>query len=417
MAALAATAAACGSSSIQRVRISSPGPPLSTRARPQRPSLLQRLMGAVRNSNTRASHGSLNQDEAHLDDGHLQPPSGRGSLHRSSLSMERNGQSSEKPWQRSLSFLRRGSSRRHRPQAGPPPLPPTAPPPATEKVGAGPAGAGLPAAVARCMRRTCTPPGGASAAPPPPTPPGQHPPHCARERELPPREPPRLTLRRRAQGDRPPARLRPDSIALGPSPQGSRCASPLRRSPSPRRSAAGFSDAVSDLVDKVKYETSRRGRARARLHGDEFLRDSPLRGRRGSAEYRSSTWLGQRSRSPSPSRAGAERHYGGARSASPAASAQSLPAQRRRLPPTPAKPSRLRLDARSMEAGINFPSVSQSPTLPGARSPAAINFPKVNASPTHCPRQLPSPLLPNGYKPRRTPRRRRSGDTDDDDWC
>ncbi|XP_077535911.1 calcium voltage-gated channel subunit cacophony isoform X8 [Haemaphysalis longicornis] len=215
----------------------------------------------------------------------------------------------------------------------------------------------------------------------------------------------------------PPARLRPDSIALGPSPQGSRCPSPLRRSPSPRRSAAGFSDAVSDLVDKVKYETSRRGRARARLHGDEFLRDSPLRSRRGSAEYRSSTWLGQRSRSPSPSSGRAERHYGGARSASPAASAHSLPAQRRRLPPTPAKPSRLRLDARSMEAGINFPSVSQSPTLPGARSPAAINFPKVNASPTHCPRQLPSPLLPNGYKPRRTPRRRRSGDTDDDDWC
>lgn len=155
----------------------------------------------------------------------------------------------------------------------------------------------------------------------------------------------------------------------------------------------------------------------ARLHGDEFLRDSPLRSRRGSAEYRSSTWLGQRSRSPSPSSGRAERHYGGARSASPAASAHSLPAQRRRLPPTPAKPSRLRLDARSMEAGINFPSVSQSPTLPGARSPAAINFPKVNASPTHCPRQLPSPLLPNGYKPRRTPRRRRSGDTDDDDWC
>ncbi|XP_077535891.1 calcium voltage-gated channel subunit cacophony isoform X5 [Haemaphysalis longicornis] len=398
-------------------KASPPSPPDSPR-----PSLLQRLMGAVRNSNTRASHGSLNQDEAHLDDGHLQPPSRHGSLHRSSLSMEHNGQSSEKPWQRSLSFLRRGSSRRHRPAGGPPPLPPTAPP-APEKVGAGP-GAGLPAAVARCMRRTCTPLGGASAAAPP-TPPGQHPrlqQHYARAAPL-TREPPphpRLTLRRRAQGaaDRPPpARLRPDSIALGPSPQGSRCPSPLRRSPSPRRSAAGFSDAVSDLVDKVKYETSRRGRARARLHGDEFLRDSPLRSRRGSAEYRSSTWLGQRSRSPSPSSGRAERHYGGARSASPAASAHSLPAQRRRLPPTPAKPSRLRLDARSMEAGINFPSVSQSPTLPGARSPAAINFPKVNASPTHCPRQLPSPLLPNGYKPRRTPRRRRSGDTDDDDWC
>ncbi|CAN7994074.1 unnamed protein product, partial [Ixodes hexagonus] len=50
-----------------------------------RPSLLRRLMGAVRNSNTRASHGSL--DEGHLDDadGHLQAPSRHGSLHRSSL--------------------------------------------------------------------------------------------------------------------------------------------------------------------------------------------------------------------------------------------------------------------------------------------------------------------------------------------
>lgn len=228
-------------------------------------------------------------------------------------------------------------------------------------------------------------------------------------------------------------RLRPDSIALGPSPAGSRCTTPIRRSPSPRRSAAGFSDAVSDLVDIVKYETSRRGRARARLHGDEFLRagESPHRGRSPSrrsgrrsrspsSEFRGSTWLGRRSRSPSPDdrRAPPTSEYYGrsqlvqrSRSPSPAASAHSLPAQRRRLPPTPAKPSTLRLDARSMDTGINFPSVSQSPTLPGARSPGSINFPKVNASPTHSlaklygPRQLPSPQIPmpqvpNGYKPR-----------------
>ncbi|KAG0427118.1 hypothetical protein HPB47_025792, partial [Ixodes persulcatus] len=373
----------------------------------KRPSLLRRLMGAVRNSNTRASHGSLNQEEGHLDDadGHLQAPSRHGSLHRSSLSIDRSQNGQEKPWQRSLSFLRRGSSRRQRPPQ-PPPLPPQAPPPAPlDKSAASQAGA---AATAEDGATAAAAAGDAG--------PG------------------------RRAGERVDSmRLRPDSIALGPSPPGSRCATPIRRSPSPRRSAAGFSDAVSDLVDIVKYETSRRGRARARLHGDEFLRagESPLRGRspsrrgRHSPEYRSSTWLGQRSRSPSPSprppAAGPSEYYGRSqlaqrsRSPSPAASAHSLPAQRRRLPPTPAKPSTLRLDARSMDAGINFPSVSQSPTLPGgARSPGSINFPKVNASPTRSlakqPRQLPSPQLPNGYKPRLRRTHRRS-DTDEDDWC
>lgn len=383
-------------------KASPPSPPDSPR-----PSLLRRLMGAVRNSNTRASHGSLNQEEGHLDDadGHLQAPSRHGSLHRSSLSIDRSQNGQEKPWQRSLSFLRRGSSRRQRPPQ-PPPLPPQAPPPAPlDKSAASQAGA---AATAEDGATAAAAAGDAG--------PG------------------------RRAGERVDSmRLRPDSIALGPSPPGSRCATPIRRSPSPRRSAAGFSDAVSDLVDIVKYETSRRGRARARLHGDEFLRagESPLRGRspsrrgRHSPEYRSSTWLGQRSRSPSPSprppAAGPSEYYGRSqlaqrsRSPSPAASAHSLPAQRRRLPPTPAKPSTLRLDARSMDAGINFPSVSQSPTLPGgARSPGSINFPKVNASPTRSlakqPRQLPSPQLPNGYKPRLRRTHRRS-DTDEDDWC
>lgn len=45
-------------------------------------------------------------------------------------SIDRGAQNgTEKPWQRSLSFLRRGSSRRQRPPQ-PPPLPPAAPPPA-----------------------------------------------------------------------------------------------------------------------------------------------------------------------------------------------------------------------------------------------------------------------------------------------
>ncbi|XP_064457887.1 voltage-dependent calcium channel type A subunit alpha-1-like isoform X3 [Ornithodoros turicata] len=402
----------------------SPSPPDSPR-----PSLLRRLMGAVRNTNTRASHSSLNQDDEHYDDnGHHLTPSRHGSLHRSSLCIEKTQNGNEKPWQRSLSFLRRGSSRRKRASVASAIIPPVAPEkaPVQASQGAG--------------EKTDEHNDG-------------------------------------APGDR---HLRPNTVAIAMrspspsrrgslSPPGSRCPTPLlRRSPSPRRGGvpAGFSDAVSDVVDIVKYETSRRGRARARLHGDEFpwAGESPLRGRspsrrlpgasRGRShvpggsrsgspnEYHSSTTcLGRRSRSPSPNHNPSTTHgeyYGTtqlerrSRSPSPAASAHSLPAPRRRLPATPAKPSTLRLDVRSMEGGINFPSVSQSPTVPGARSPAAINFPKVNASPTRAsssatarpkvyaaPRQLPSPLLPNGYKPRllrRTARPYRS-DTDEDDWC
>ncbi|XP_059351423.1 voltage-dependent calcium channel type A subunit alpha-1-like isoform X2 [Daphnia carinata] len=71
---------------------------------------------------------------------------------------------------------------------------------------------------------------------------------------------------------------RSNSRAWSPSP----CA--LRRSHSPqpryrrdlsplpprRAHDIGFSDAVSDVVDIVKHETSRRGRARAKLRGDEY---------------------------------------------------------------------------------------------------------------------------------------------------
>jgi len=57
------------------------------------------------------------------------------------------------------------------------------------------------------------------------------------------------------------------------------------RSPSPSRRGGGgglgphdvgFSDAVSDMVELVRDETSRRGRARRKLRGDEFCL-SPFR--------------------------------------------------------------------------------------------------------------------------------------------
>lgn len=46
----------------------------------------------------------------------------------------------------------------------------------------------------------------------------------------------------------------------------------------------GFSEAVQDLVDIVRTETSKRGRARAKLRGDEFCL-SPVRFRH---DYRES---------------------------------------------------------------------------------------------------------------------------------
>ncbi|XP_022652390.1 voltage-dependent calcium channel type A subunit alpha-1-like isoform X3 [Varroa destructor] len=237
----------------------------------------------------------------------------------------------------------------------------------------------------------------------------------------------------RRRGSLSPPEQRPDG----------RRSSYLRRrspSPSPRR---GLADAVSDVVDMVKYETSRRGRARAQLHGDEYFSSprrferSPSRHRHGqrhhchgtssrhtSPEYRT-TPLNRRSRPPSPGspqalsqhhsalahhhrkqhyRTHTQSHYYGttggdrkSRSPSPATSAQSLPVapgifalgsvrRGRRLPPTPNKPSTLLLlrsaNVDNVATNYQLPSVALSPTLAHYRHAGSINFPKVSASPT-----------------------------------
>ncbi|KAF8773096.1 Voltage-dependent calcium channel type A like protein [Argiope bruennichi] len=174
------------------------------------------------------------------------------------------------------------------------------------------------------------------------------------------------------------------------------------------------------------------------------------------SEYYGTSHLHYRSRSPSPS------------------SVHSLPLvhprRGRRLPPTPTKPSTLKLDVLSTDA-INFPDVSHSPTVPQP-SRSSINFPKLSASPTHNQpwrertagpslvkdhregpghgthlkaveplsfeaaaaigrgsRHLPSSPLPNGYKPGQRQREpltmvvrtskgpSRHHDPHEDDWC
>ncbi|CAG2173272.1 unnamed protein product, partial [Oppiella nova] len=212
-----------------------------------------------------------------------------------------------------------------------------------------------------------------------------------------------------------------------------RSPTPIGRSSSPQKDH-GFAETVTDIVDYVKYETSRKGRARAKLRGGEWestqLGRSPSR--RGSRRKRHRPWTGPqeqersrsaspdfhnanltaRSRSPSPyppPNGQTSEYYGTTqleqRSRSPSpSSAHSLPVQqrstlsvglsgtgrtgkRRLLPNTPNKPSFLRLTVQSVE-NINFPLVSHSPTIPN-RSPGAINFPKLNASPTHLTKQQP----------------------------
>lgn len=89
------------------------------------------------------------------------------------------------------------------------------------------------------------------------------------------------------------------------------------------------------------------------------------------SEYYGTSHLHYRSRSPSPS------------SVRSLPIVQRRPGGGRRLPPTPTKPSTLRLDIISSDP-INFPDVSHSPTVPQPnRSPGSINFPKLSASPTH----------------------------------
>ncbi|RWS16656.1 Voltage-dependent calcium channel type A subunit alpha-1-like protein [Dinothrombium tinctorium] len=343
-----------------------------------RPSLLQRLMGAVRHSNSHPSH------EPHEED---QDASRKSSI-KSNLSVEdaNTGKERRKSF---TSFLRRGSSRR-------------------------------------------------------------------KKREQPSHDADSSALRSTVTQDQVSSQfnfLKPDisvhrSRSRSPSPvrknstSRARSPTPIGRATTPHRDAADeFAEAVNDVVDIVSNLTSRRGRARVKLLGDEFmtyggsmLGRSPSRSRRGSFRRRSrspyqgpinnqrangrsrsispeyhTTCLGKRSRSPSPHLTPTEPEYYGTtqleqRSRSPSpSSAHSFPVQRlrarpggRRLPLIPGvnKPSSLRLNAQSVE-GINFPSVSHSPTIPQPiRSPNSINFPKVNASPTHKPNnQLPSTVI------------------------
>ncbi|XP_076066879.1 calcium voltage-gated channel subunit cacophony isoform X6 [Oratosquilla oratoria] len=220
--------------------------------------------------------------------------------------------------------------------------------------------------------------------------------------------------------------------------RGGRSPTPIRRSPSPRRGGphdVGFSDAVSDVVDLVKFEMSKRGRARAKLRGDEYTM-SPIRGRSPSRrrepipahvwpirDTRSAsnspdrryitTHLDTRSRSPSP-RTGATarrmhqfQYYGTAslerRSRSPSphrragSSYPTIPQRRgggRRLPPTPNKPSTLHLGPHPPGHHHTLPSTAKSPVRG-----QPINFPKLNASPTH----VPKLEMPPAFRERRTP--------------
>ncbi|XP_015795896.2 voltage-dependent calcium channel type A subunit alpha-1 isoform X5 [Tetranychus urticae] len=363
-----------------------------------RPSLLQRLMGAVRQSN---SHATRDPHEDHFDTGSGgQEASRKGSV-RSNLSID---DEDGKERRRSFSFLRRGSSKRK-----------------SKKDSSDSKNFETQEQMSQQMA------------------------HLK----------PDLQITR--PGSRSPSPTRDESPV-----KGDRGRSPVGRSRlhSPRPSDVGFAEAVSDVVDIVKFETSRKGRARQKLLGDEFYSyGSPLLGRspsrrrasrrrsrspwRGpppttttteatgrsrsiSPEYRT-TCLDKRSRSPSPHGHAhshvsshhplqtpvpgpSDNYYGttklAERSRSPSPqSAVSLPIQRlrtaatavgaatvalgrsrtgRRLPATPFKPSPLSLGGSQSVEGINFPTLSHSPTIPMIdKSPNNINFPRVNASPTH----------------------------------
>ncbi|XP_071552669.1 voltage-dependent calcium channel type A subunit alpha-1 isoform X2 [Panulirus ornatus] len=230
-----------------------------------------------------------------------------------------------------------------------------------------------------------------------------------------------------------------------------RSPTPIRRSPSPRRPSQpqhdiGFSDAVSDVVDLVKYDNiHKRSGLRGKSHGDDYGMISPIRGRSpirrcdpfpprpwGPRNIRSAsnspdrhyitTRLDARSRSPSPhtglagtvGRRGRTLEYGTVsldrRSRSPSphrragSSYPTIPQRRgggRRLPPTPNKPSTLHLGPQPSQPLSGHQGAGQH-TLPGAKSPTRsqpINFPKLNASPTH----VPKLEMPPVFRERRTP--------------
>ncbi|XP_069119459.1 voltage-dependent calcium channel type A subunit alpha-1-like isoform X4 [Argopecten irradians] len=217
------------------------------------------------------------------------------------------------------------------------------------------------------------------------------------------------------------------------SPFGSPVGSPYmgRRSPSPRRGDLGFASAVTNICeqahtiaeqDRRKHYRSRdydgilldetlslpnspqlRGRSKTRppltmqsnVIGSPAPSPQPLR-KRDTTFYRS-TSLETRSRSPSPtttpSQTPQQEYYGTAnltdRSRSPSPAATSPPKKPgRKLPSIPPKPSSLNLAQPKLKLKDNMPRVMPSPTIPQPpKSPGSINFPKLNKSPTHVPKQ------------------------------
>ncbi|CAI9738066.1 voltage-dependent calcium channel type A subunit alpha-1-like isoform X9 [Octopus vulgaris] len=217
------------------------------------------------------------------------------------------------------------------------------------------------------------------------------------------------------------------------SPLGSPMASPSmhRRSVSPRRGLdVGFASAVSNIVDQAhsiaEHERHRkhrggkhddslsvptspqmRGRSRGRhrppLQQQGQILGSPLpspTARRKEPTFYRSTSLENRSRSPSPNLTPTpmlhqHEYYGSAnltdrsRSPSPGPTVTQPRKATRKLPAVPSKPSTLNLA--QTRPRDNMPRVMPSPTVPQpSKSPGSINFPRLNASPTHIPRIGPT---------------------------
>ncbi|CAK9821795.1 Voltage-dependent calcium channel type A subunit alpha-1 [Anthophora retusa] len=233
----------------------------------------------------------------------------------------------------------------------------------------------------------------------------------------------------------------------------------VHRSQSPRRprydhhghyyhDGPGFSDTVSNVVAIQRHSHHQPHWSQynhQHIRGAWSASTSPARTPSSpihieQGRHYGTTSLEQRSRSPSP--------IGGRQSAHPHQHYHwhhhhqySYPVlvTRRKLPPTPNKPSTLQLKP----ANINFPKLNASPThgshMPGAHVPipSGIQYPPAGhvapMQPSHRPlsfeqavamgrggRLLPSPV-PNGYKPQpqakqKTPRSKHS-DSDEDDWC
>ncbi|KAK2721459.1 hypothetical protein QYM36_003671 [Artemia franciscana] len=223
-----------------------------------------------------------------------------------------------------------------------------------------------------------------------------------------------------------------------------------RRSPSATRKPhdIGFSDAVEDLVEIVKHETSRRGRAKAKLRGDEFHISPPSHSRHHSARRSlHSPWHpGLRSTSSSPDQyesrtPSPEGHYSPPKSARRPPEYQHsypyLPQRRgagRKLPEIPKKPSSLNIRSNLPHRPVTRMATSplsayraELPPIPRNRlmpRPEPLSYEQALQIGRGNGRQLPSPL-PNGFKPhpeRNSPNGSRpiimnNSESDEDDWC